>query len=81
MLVTPTSYLKGSMGEMRHHNGVLCKIKHNITGSFLLKQRGRRRRLQQRLLTTEFTMFQNSSLKIHVFQFVKCWRIFSGPEF
>ena len=33
---------------------------HNIRESFLLKQRGRRRRLRQRLPTTEFKMFQNS---------------------
>ena len=36
----------------------------------------RTRRLRKRLLATEFTMFQNSSLKIHVFQFVNVGEFF-----
>ena len=74
--------LSGYFGELVRETGfVLFELNHgtvfDLTESFLLFSKEftqqRRRLWRKRLLKSEFTLFQNSSIIFYVVQFVKCW--------
>ena len=74
--------LSGRFGEVVRETGlVLLELNHgtvfDLTESFLSFSKEftqqRRRLWRKRLLKSEFTLFQNSSIIFYVVQFVKCW--------
>ena len=74
--------LSGRFGEVVQETGfVLFEYNHgtvfDLTESFFLFSKEftqqRRRLWRKRLLKSEFTLFQNSSIIFYVVQFVKCW--------